>query len=355
MANWTIFDQSSIGGSSAQNGTACPEVYPNVGTTPGITICQTICSMWDAGNLSSPAVGDTIACRINWALKAAMVMGHDADNSTLLPPHNLTFAQTRLAACAMASPMGGAAQVGYTCGSLQEFYCDVINSGNAGSAFSLASVYKCKNAGYANKATCVKDINTTLVSNGAVLSMLSPILTGDTIECRLSYALFGMNVTDPTPAAAVCSPAYWAGVSATNTSQCGTSICESFCSQFGKACGFGSASVATGGGAVYADQASCVTACNTFPQPGNYTNMYNGTGVSTAGGSNWNSVGCRRYHIANALNAVDAAGKATHCGHALWNSTTCTNVGAHGGAASSISPIFALIVALAALALATRL
>jgi len=188
-------------------------------------------------------------------------------------------------------------------------------------------------------------------------SSLSPILffSGDSLECRGTYALFGLDITSGVPSSANCPNAYWYGTNGTTGGVCGSSICNSFCEHYNWTCnGFGTSSwgspnsnTPAGGGPAYASMDDCLTQCGAWNS--SWTNMLNGSGVADQPGSNVNGSGCRRYHIqlATTFPAGDPS-RQLHCWHANANSTVCTFNGAvtPPSAAFHTSPLFALVVAL---------
>jgi len=362
MTNWTIFngtlDQQHF---QLSNATACPEVYPNLGNgaTPQV-LCQTLCSLWPTGVVGDstgampPNNTDSVYCRQYWAYQARNLAGFNQTWNVSAPGFGmLTIGQLRLAYCAFAGPLGGSANpnLGFMCGSLSDFYCDAIRAGDAGSTSAVGPLYPCKAHGYPNKQNCMSDVMTNILPAKVPLSITNPAVTGDNLECRGTYALFGLDITDGQPVSNKCPNAYWYGTNG-STAVCGVSVCDSFCNAFNSTCnGFGANSWAD---MAYADWNDCVAKCQEWNS--SWVNMLNDTGISTQPSSNYNGSGCRRYHLqlATTYPAMNSGLRVTHCGHAAWNSSTCNYMPTSTpGVASAISPVLALVVAL--VALVTRL
>jgi hypothetical protein len=314
-----------LAGSYAQNFTdcelycggmnaTCPEVYTMVGSTPGIQVCGLLCGLWLPGVVNATN-GDTLACRryhLGLAMTAAM-----ANNTVMRQVH-----------CSHAGPTGGTNMTGYYCGDVYDLYCDLFRPPPT---FALAGAYLCKDHGYDTREECITDVRANVPASGQLVTLTVQVTSGDSIECRGSFAAGGANVTGNKTL--ICPASYWHGSTYAGTEQCSTA-CKSFCRAFGNVCGFSSTS--------YADSAACMTACAAFKVNNNMMRI--GTAASDL-----DSVGCRKYHTLVA-NMSTGTLRTTHCGHAGVMSSTCTNTtGTDGGAGFAIAPATGLIMALLAL------
>jgi len=145
------------------------------------------------------------------------------------------------------------------------------------------------------------DAHAQYVSEAACLASCADLpagtpgdLNGNTINCRLTYALKAS--TEP---ATYCT---WAGPG--GDGQCGNN-CQGFCALMMNACTAASTGDAT---EYFASEIDCEKACEAIPDVGNYS----ATDVTEQSGSD--EVQCRLYHVNAAIAASDPK---THCPHAM--------------------------------------
>jgi hypothetical protein len=116
---------------------------------------------------------------------------------------------------------------------------------------------------------------------------------GNTVECRLHYALLAGQVGEQDINCPSAGPTGGPSTGALLAdAKCGTK-CEAFCSIVMNAC--------TGDNAQYATIGDCKSKCVTLPDPTSFN-----TSVTTG-----NSIACRTYHVSAAT--LDPS---THCAHA---------------------------------------
>jgi len=205
--------------------------------------CLSACSLYDIAGNASTVSGANLWCKIYHVTAS---FGGDKSH------------------CTHASPSGAG-----LCGNRTENYCMIVNQTCTGT-----------NALYTSMTSCMDFFN-HLTTDGAVSDR-----GGDTRDCRIYHGIAAKALNDVSH----CQHASHSGGNV-----CGT-WCDVYCNLAISACGN------NGTNMLYADPASCKTAC---------------AGIATAGkigDANGDSIQCRIYHLGVA--SQSPANAVIHCPHA---------------------------------------